>query len=146
VRPDPVEAFRVNTLGAYNVIRAAVENNIRRTVQTGPEQVTMDRTTGYMWDYEVPGDAPARPGRSLYGHSKFLGQEICRVFAEYYDLEVPVLLYSQFLNPHVANRVYAMAVSWEDSARALRYALEVSSLPSTFEVMHITNDLPHGKF
>lgn len=146
VRPDPVEAFRVNTLGAYSVMRAAVEHKIRRVVQTGPEQVTMDRSTGYMWDYDIPGNVPARPGRSLYGHSKFLGQEICRVFAEYYDLEVPVLLYSQFLNPSVTKGVNAMAVTWQDSARALRCALEVPSLPSPFEVMHITNDLPHGKF
>ena len=44
---DPVEAFRVNTLGAYNVIRAAVECGIRRVVQTGPQQVTNTMPGGY---------------------------------------------------------------------------------------------------
>ena len=47
MRHDPVEAFRVNTLGAYNVIRAAVECGIRRVVQTGPQQVTNTMPGGY---------------------------------------------------------------------------------------------------
>jgi nucleoside-diphosphate-sugar epimerase len=85
------------------------------------------------------------PGRSLYAHSKYLGQEICRVFAEHYDLEVPTLLYTQFVNPDVTENLYPFAVSWQDSARALRRALEVGTLPSPFEVMNITADLPHGR-
>jgi len=47
MRHDPVEAFRVNTLGAYNVIRAAVACGIRRVVQTGPQQVTNTMPGGY---------------------------------------------------------------------------------------------------
>ena len=146
MRPDAVEAFRVNTLGAYNLMRGAVQCGIKRVVQTGPQQMMMDGRSGYWWDYDVPGNAPARPGRNLYAHSKFLGQEICRVFAEYYGLEVPVLVYAQFLNPRVAKSVWTMAVSWEDSARALRRAIEVDPLPSPYEEMAITNDLPHGKY
>ena len=146
VRPDAVEAFRVNTLGAYNVMRAAVETGIRRIVQTGPQQMTMDSSTGYWWDYDVPGNAPARPGRNLYAHSKYLGQEICRVYAEYYGLEIPTLVYAQFLNPEVTRSVWVMAVSWRDSARALRAALEVADLPTPMEEIVITNDLPHGRF
>ena len=37
VRPDPVRAFRVNTLGAYNVMRGAVAAGIRRVVHTDPQ-------------------------------------------------------------------------------------------------------------
>ena len=36
VRDHPVEAFRVNTVGAYHVMRAAVACGIRRVVHTGP--------------------------------------------------------------------------------------------------------------
>jgi nucleoside-diphosphate-sugar epimerase len=146
IRPDAVEAFRVNTLGAYNVVRAAVERGITRVVQTGPQQMAMDESTGYWWDYDVPGNAPARPGRNLYAHSKYLGQEICRVFAENNGLEIPVLVYAQFLNPEVTHSVWTMAVSWRDSARALRRAVEVASLRSPYEEMAITSDLPTGKF
>ena len=146
VRPDHVEAFRVNTLGAYNVMRAAVAHGIRRVVQTGPQQNALDERAGYWWDYDVAGNVPGRPGRHLYAHSKFLGDEICRLFAENYGLEVPVLLYTQFLNPAVRGGLASMAVSWQDSARALRAALEVPSLPTPYEEIVITSDLPHGRF
>ena len=145
VRPDPVDAFLVNMLGAYHVVRAAVAHGIRRVVQTGPQQVTMDPRVGYWDDYDLPGDVPARPGRSLYAHSKYLGQEICRVFAEYHGLEVPTLLYTQFVAPEVTEYLHWFAVSWQDSARAIRRALEVPALPAPFEVMNICADLPHGR-
>ncbi len=146
LRHDPVLAFHVNTIGAYHIAKAAVKHRIRRVVQTGPQLLTLSSMSGYHGHYEIPGDAPVRPGCNLYGHSKFLGQEIMRVFAENYGLEVPVLLYSQFLNPEVDKGVYAMAVTWKDSARALKLALEVESLPSPYEVMHILADIPHAQF
>ncbi|HVG98424.1 MAG TPA: hypothetical protein VNK05_16065, partial [Chloroflexota bacterium] len=90
------------------------------------------------------------PGTSLYGHSKFLGEEAMRVFAEYYDLEVPALLFSIFADPETAQRrgggVFPMTVSWEDAGHAVRRALEVATLPSPFETFHILADLPHGKY
>jgi nucleoside-diphosphate-sugar epimerase len=145
-----VEAFRVNTLGAYNVMRAAVENGIRRVVQTGPQLVALGGAAGYASDYFITADAPPRPADHLYGHTKYLGQEICRVFAEYHDLEVPVLLFNNFSSPE---RLRArgrgsspFAVSWEDAGRAMQRAVEAQAYPSPFEVMHILSDLPHGKF
>jgi nucleoside-diphosphate-sugar epimerase len=150
VRPHLVQAFRVNCLGAINVARAAVANGIRRVVQTGPQLVTNDSPAGYWWDFGVPDDAPPRPGMSLYGHSKFLGQEAVRLFAEQYGLEVPVLLFSSFVDPETARPreggVFAMSVSWEDAACAMRRALEVPALPRPFELFHILADLPHGKY
>src|SRR6185503_6744484 len=65
VRPDPVEAWRVNTLGAYNVVRAALECGIRRLVQTGPQQVTNTMAGGYWSDFDLPSDLPLRPGVAL---------------------------------------------------------------------------------
>ena len=149
VRPHPVGAFRVNTVGAYNIARAAVAHGIRRVVQTGPQQVTLDRPGGYWWDFGVPDDAPARPGSLLYSHSKYLGQEVLRIFAEQHDLEIPVLLFSRFVDPAV-NRpnidgMFPMTVSWNDAGHAIRCALE-APLPHPFEVFHILADLPHGKY
>jgi nucleoside-diphosphate-sugar epimerase len=86
MRRDPVEAFRVNTIGAYNVMRAAVARGMRRVVHTGPEQVSDTMQGAYWPDFGIPSDAPARPGTQLYFVSKFLGQEICRIFAEEHDL------------------------------------------------------------
>jgi nucleoside-diphosphate-sugar epimerase len=150
VRPDLEKAFRVNTVGAYNVVRAALAHGIRRVVHTGPQVVSLDRAPGYWWDFDVPPDVPARPGVHLYHHTKFLGQELCRIFAEEHGLEVPVLQFSLFVNPQTAHpgprSVGPLSVSWDDAGYAMRRALEVAALPSPFEVMHILADLPHGKF
>jgi nucleoside-diphosphate-sugar epimerase len=150
VRPHPVNAFLVNFLGAYNVMRAAAAHRIHRVVHTGPQLVTLDRQAGYWWDFDVPNDAPSRAGTWLYGHTKHLGQETVRLFAEQYDLSVPALMYSSFINPETASPrdggVHPMSVSWEDAGLAMRRALEVLSLPRPFEVFHILADIPHGKY
>jgi nucleoside-diphosphate-sugar epimerase len=150
IRPHPVEAFRVNTLGAYNVIRAAVECGIRRVVQTGPQQVTNTMPGGYWHDVDLPSDVPPRPGVELYFISKFLGQEIMRIFAHEHDLEVPTLLFGPFTNPAdcVPDELgcYPFLVSWADAAEAIRGALRAPSFPNPFEVFNILADLPHGRY
>jgi nucleoside-diphosphate-sugar epimerase len=150
VRPHPVEAWRVNTLGAYNIMRAAVANGIRRVVQTGPQLVALGPPAGYASDYSIPSDAPPRPADHLYGHTKYLGQEICRAFAEYHDLEVPVLLFNNFSSPERLRQrgrgQSPFAVSWDDAGRAMLRAVETLGFPSPYEVMHILTDLPHGKY
>lgn len=148
VRPDLANAFRVNTLGAYHIARAAVEHGIRRVVQTGPQLVILADGQGYWSDYDVPGDAPPRASDHLYGHSKYLGQEILRVFAEHYGLEVAVLLFCMFVNPEkdeLRHGLNAFSISWNDAAHAIRRAVEVPSLPSPYEVMNVLADLPHGR-
>jgi nucleoside-diphosphate-sugar epimerase len=148
VRHDPVDAWRVNLLGAYNILRAAVARGIRRVVQTGPCLVSQPGAAGYTWDDLVGDDAPPRPGHDRYLHTKYLAQELCRAFAEYHGLEVPVLLFGGLASSTVVPRgpVSPFFVSWTDAGRAIRHALEVPSLPTPCEVMHITGDLPHGVF
>ncbi len=138
----------MNTVGAYNVVRAAVAHGIRRIVHTGPQLAALHGGVDYSTDYDVPADAPTRPGRHRYGHSKYLGQEICRVFADYYDLEIPVLLFCEFVAPDTGQPLplNPFAVSWQDAARAIRCALEVPRLPEPFEVLNVNADLPHGVF
>lgn len=150
IRTDLAGAFRVNMLGAYHVMRAAVACGIRRVVHTGPFQAFLLHPAGYWYDYEVGDDVPARPGTSLYILTKFLGQEICRIFAEWYALEVPALLFCNFVNPETVVRealgLYPFSVSWEDAAASLRAALHMPSFPHPFEVLHILADQPHGRF
>ena len=152
MRRDPVAAFRVNTLGAYHVMRAAVAHGIRRVVHTGPYQIAPSGITSYGWDHEIHADAPPRPGRAhgwqIYFHSKYLGQEICRVYAEHYGLEVPVLLFADFVDAALPpyREVHSLAVSFQDAARAIRCALMVPTLPNPYEPLHIGADLPHGVF
>lgn len=146
VRADPVDAFLVNTVGATNVMQAAVAHGIRRVVHTGPLTQHLTGQWDYQWDYDVSPDAPGRPFDHLYIHSKYLGQEICRVYAEYYGLEVPVLLFNALYNPAMPVASHPFMISWPDTGRSLRRALEVSSLPSPFETLFISADLPHGHY
>jgi nucleoside-diphosphate-sugar epimerase len=150
VRPDPVNAFRVNTLGAYNVARAAVTHGIRRIVHTGPVQFLLDHPSGYTADFDVSPDIPPRPGDNLYFVSKYLGQEICRIFAREHGLSIPALLFGNFVNPaeppDLSKELYPFTVSWQDAAVAMRLALHVETLPRPFEVLHINAELPHGHY
>ncbi len=149
VRPDPVNAFLVNALGAYNVMRAAVAHGIRRVVHTGPLVQHVHGPGDYTWDYDLHVDAPARPFDQLYIHSKYLGQEIVRVFADHYGLEAPVLLFTALYNPDpaiVPTGYSLFTISWPDTGRALRRALEVTSLPAPYVMVNISADLPHGRF
>jgi nucleoside-diphosphate-sugar epimerase len=150
IRREMVGAFRVNVLGAYNVMRAAVANGIRRVVHTGPYLIGREGAAGYGWDTLIVDDVPPRPGSQwdLYFHTKLCGQEICRIFAEQHGLEVLALLFCNFVNPALGEPQpdSPFLVSWADAARAIRGALEAPSLPSQFEVLHINGDLPHGVF
>ena len=150
IRHDHDQAFRVNTLGAYNVMRAALATGIRRIVHTGPYQARLGHPAGYGADYDVSDDAPPRPGQQLYILTKYLGQEICRIFAEEHGLEVPTLLFSQFVAPGITPRepmgAFPLSVSWTDAAAAVRLALHTPEFPRPFEVFHINADLPHGRF
>ncbi len=146
LRMDPVQAFRVSAIGPYNMARAAVHHGIRRFVQTGPLLHLVHGHGSHLWDYQIPVDAPSRPYESLYFLSKYLGQEILRVFAEHHDLEVAVMLFWELVHPDHPDHKPPFFVSWPDSGRALRRAVEAPSLPSPYEEFNVSVDLPHGKF
>ena len=147
VRWNPDLAFGVNTLGVYNIVRACVAHRIRRFVQTGPQMITLETGVDYTGDFDVADDVPLRPGLELYGHGKYLGQELGRVYAEAYGLEMPVLLFNNLRALDITQPALldGYCTSWGDAARAIRSALEVSALPSPYEVFNINASLPHGE-
>ena len=153
MRHDVTQAWRVNMLGAWHVMRAAVAHGIWRVVHTGPWQIGRTDGAGYHWDSEVCDDVPARPGGYLdmYLSSKLLGQEIARSFAEFHGLSVPALVFCAFINPraHVVapgDDLAPFSISWMDAARALEAAVRAPALPAPYEYMHINSDMPHGVY
>ena len=148
VRHDPVEAFRVNTLGAFNIMQSAVTAGIRRVVHTGPVLTLAPHPAGYVEDRDLGSDLPPRPGDNLYFVSKFLGQEICRIFAEEHAIARPVLLFCGFVDPALAERdglnPGPFTISWKDSGRAMMAAIRVRDLPAPFVVVNILADELHG--
>jgi nucleoside-diphosphate-sugar epimerase len=151
LRPHPVLAFHVNLLGAYNVAKAAVELGIKRIIHTGPYHVYLNHNADYWWDFDVPEDAPLRPGGDLYAHTKFLGGEVTRVFAERHGLEVVTFLYCNFTRADAGKQpdgsgVFPFQTSWEDTGEAFVYGLRAESLPRPYEPFFIGANLPNGKW
>lgn len=147
VRHGVVAAFRVNVLGAYNVMRAAVATGIGRVVQTGPAQVLLDDPIGYAADRRVASSTPPRSGANLYFLTKLLAQEVCRIFAEQHRIACPTLLYTTLLTPEVAQgTVHPFSISWPDAGRAIAAAATVSQLPEPAPVVHVRAPSPHGRY
>jgi nucleoside-diphosphate-sugar epimerase len=153
MRNDAVEAFRVNMLGPYNVMRAAVARGIGRVVLSGPAQISLAGPAGYTYDEEITADVPARPGTELYFVSKLLGLQIGRIFAQEHRIETPCLLIGPLLNPdpkqrppNVPHGAYPFSVAWSDAGEAVHRALHAAPLPRRFEALFVVADLPHGRF
>ena len=150
VRRDPVLAFRVNMLGCYNVMRAAVQHRIRRIINTGPH-FTVAGPSYERFDHAISPDVPPHPGTGLYPLTKSLGQEICRAFTLSHDVYVQEYLFYSFrdasqLKPGVGGVPFV--VTWADAAEVFRLGLEIklARLPSRCEVFFILGDVPEGRF
>ena len=149
-RPHPVAAWLVNTLGAYNVMRAAVASGIRRVVHTGPELVLWSSGPwGYRSDFGLTGRVPPRAGTALYSHTKYLAQEIVRIFAEEYGLEVPAFYFNSLFTPETAPRattsIRGFVVSWADAGRSIAAGVDVAELPDPYVPFLIRGNIPNGK-
>lgn len=147
IRDHIIKSFDVNIRGAYNVMKAAVEHGIQRIVHTGPQMVMRGLYTD---DFLITADPPQRPGTGLYGLTKYISLEICRIFAEEHDLQVICFLYCGFQDSPAEDakptgEMGPFIVSWEDTGQAFKLALDVERLPRNFEVFNILADLPHRK-
>lgn len=150
LRHDRKIAFDVNAIGCYNMMEAAVKHGIRRVINTGPH-FTVAGATYERLDYEISPDIPPHSGTLLYSLSKSVGHEICRIYAEHYDIYVQMYLYYNFRDPDDPSRereVAPFAIAWQDGGTVYPYGLEIpfEKLPSRFETFFIFQDMPHGRF
>ncbi len=150
LRPHRKIAFDVNTLGCYNIMRAAARHGIRRVINTGPH-FTVQGDPYVAWDYGIGPDVPPKPSTNLYALSKGLGQEICRIFTLHSDVYVLCYLFCIFRDHDASSapaRDWSFLVSWRDAAAAFLPGLtiELDRLPSRCEVFNIFGDRPHGQF
>ena len=151
LRHDLIPAFRVNMIGAYNVMKAAVACGIKKIIHTGPRHTRLGFEGDYWPDFRVNDDVPLHPGSDLYALTKCLGGEIVQTFAEHHDLDVITFLYCSF-RPADGGRsgdgsgVHPLAIAWEDTGEPFACALRADRMPANYEVFDIMADLPHGKF
>ncbi|MFW6599302.1 NAD-dependent epimerase/dehydratase family protein [Propionibacteriaceae bacterium Y2011] len=152
MRNDVGLAFRVNLLGARNVMLAAVDEGIRRVVHTGPTLAIAPFPIGSDHDRRVDGTQNFRAGDWVYLMTKLLGQEVVRLFAERHQIAAPVLLYNGFSanNPDTETRrggqKVAFVVSWADSARSVAAAADVTRLPEPSPVVNVLAPSPHDHY
>jgi nucleoside-diphosphate-sugar epimerase len=151
-RSDPDVAFPVNTLGVYNLCKAARELELSRVIQTG-----MLSANGYgyegdwKYDFGLGEQGPQRPGTHLYGLTKHLGLETATAFADRHGLDVMTLLFHR-LRPHdqLDNRddniMIPYATAWDDLGPLLLAALQAPEMPNPNELFYVTADMPMGKF
>jgi nucleoside-diphosphate-sugar epimerase len=150
LRSDRKLAFDVNTRGCYNMMLAAIDYGIRRVINTGPHLVVAGRPYE-QFDFGIGPDVPPQPGTHLYGLSKSLGQEICRIYTHHHDVYVQEYLFFAFrdmdkLTP--GTDATPFSISWGDAAEAFRLGLDIdlAKLPSKCEIFFIFTDMPHGQF
>jgi len=136
-------------MGNYNVMRAAVKHGIRRVINTGPH-FTVQGNPYTQYDYDIVPEVPPKPSTNLYALSKGLGQEVCRIFTEHYDVYVLCYLFFNFRDHDAVpqGRNHPFAVSWRDAGAAFLPGLEIplETLPSKCEVFNLFADLPHRRF
>lgn len=151
LRHELNKAFGVNTVGAYNIAKAAADAGLKRLMHTGPFHTRMSHYADHWNDHQVPDDVPLHPGDDLYALSKYLGGHITRVFAEECGLEVLTFLFCGFRPSKVPEKsigqgVGPFTVSWKDSGESFLYGLRAGDMPTPYEVFFIAAETPDRKF
>jgi nucleoside-diphosphate-sugar epimerase len=137
---DPTPAYDVNVKGVHLALDAARNAGIRHTVYTSSLSVHdgHDLTSGE-FDSE---EAPAEP-LSVYGLTKWMGEEACRFFHRKHGLPILAL---RLFRP-VSVEQWESGTNYDrldcrtaapDLARALISALELEH--DSFEIIHVTGD------
>jgi nucleoside-diphosphate-sugar epimerase len=143
-RGHPEQSFRVNTIGAWNVMQAAAELGIRKVIHSGPEAVMGE----YDHDFDVA-DPPGRPGTGYYGVTKLLSRELCRAFARAHQIQTLCLLFC-FLSPRpeatTGQDFHRFHVIHDDLVEACRLALELESVPEDYQELNLLSLEGHGKY
>ena len=153
-------AFNVNTLGTYNMMKAAEEHKIPRIINTGPHFV-LAGPSYETYDFNINSDITNQSGVNIYALTKSLGNEICKVFADNNEfIYVQTLLFYHLYSEELIlggsdkkfdklrESINPFSVTWEDAAMAIKLALEIEleKLDSRAETYFISEDLPHKKF
>ena len=148
VRPELAAAFAVNTVGAYNIAKAAAATGLKRLIHTGPFHLGLGHDADYAHDFDLVDDVPLRPGTDLYAMTKFLGGHIMQAFAERQGLEVITFLYCGFRPRAVQDEERGKGIgpfytTWEDTGETFLYGLRAPDMPRPYEVFFIRSATPH---
>ena len=143
-RDDPDLSFSVNTIGAWNVMKAAAELGIGKVLHSGPQFVR----GAYDHDFDIV-DVPRYPGTGYYVLTKMLASEICAIYARTHNIQVISFVFNG-LGPKPTEKRpgdhQPFTVVWEDLQQACRLALEIESVPDNFQEFNLLSYLGQGKY
>ena len=84
---DPASTFESNVMGTLNVLLAARDGGVKRAVYSASSSAY-----GFQEKFPLSEDMPAKPPNP-YGLSKYIGEELCRQFTEFYGFDTISLRY-----------------------------------------------------
>ena len=145
VRDHSEESFHVNTRGALNVMKAAVEHGIKKVIHSGPQYV---RST-YDHDFDIT-DVPPVLGTAYYCLPKGLASEVCRSYARAHQIQTISFVFNG-LGPSpsedgAGQDFPPFTVVWEDLQLACRLALDIEAVPDDFQEFNLLSWEGHGKY
>ncbi|PAV11739.1 UDP-glucose 4-epimerase [Methanosarcina spelaei] len=92
---DPLKSHEVNATGTLNLLKAAVDSNVKKIINASSSSV-YGKVKYLPFDEEHP-NQPVSP----YGISKLLAENYCRVFDELYGLKSVSLRYFTVYGPRI---------------------------------------------
>jgi nucleoside-diphosphate-sugar epimerase len=145
IREDVDGAFSVNVIGAWNVMRAAVELRIKKILHTGPQCIR----THYDHDFDVD-DVPRAPGIWQYGLTKMLSYEICRIYARVHGIQTVCYVFNGLhARPEgqcSRSDFPPMTIVYDDLAVACKLALDIPTVPDNYQEFNMLSYEGHGKY
>jgi len=102
---DPISTFDHNIIGTLNVLLAARDTGVKRVVYSASSSSYGDQDTTPLYEEMTP------HFKNPYSLSKYVGEELCRLFSNLYGLETVSLRYFNVYGPRqLLNGAYATVV------------------------------------
>ena len=92
---DPASTFKSNVTGTLNVLLAARDTGAKRLVYSASSSAY-----GFQEKLPLSEDMPAKPVNP-YGLSKYIGEELCAQFTNFYGFDTISLRYFNVYGPHM---------------------------------------------
>lgn len=103
---DPINTHDVNVTGTLNLLRASAETGVKRFVYSSSSSIYGEQSS--LPFHEGMTANPMHP----YGMQKWMGEELCRVFAKVYGLDTVCLRYFNVYGPGmIEDGAYCTAIS-----------------------------------
>jgi len=146
LRHDARLSFKVNTLGAYHIMKAAAELGIKKVLHTGPSLTLISHNEH---DFDIPSE-PVTPTTDYYFVTKYLSNEIVKTYARRYGIHTICYLFQGLRarpdSPVTGADFPAFTIIYEDLVHGVRLALELESVPDYYQQFNLHSHPGQDKY